>query len=585
MVLDTDQLINKIKQKSPNKQNLPKILLVIMPYWAPVLPPVGLARLKSFLQKRGYQIKIIDFIVKNEALEFYYGYFDVLKKCVPLKNRGNFKNIGHDVLRNHMMAHINYQNEQEYLELVKIVVYQSYYVKIADNYARELSQVIENYYKILEEYFRFLIEFEKPEVIGATVYRDTIAPTMLAFRMARKEYPHIKTVIGGGIFADSHMVGSPNFERLLEVTRHYIDKVIIGEGEILFLRYLQGELPAEQRVYTKEDINSQYIDLKDADPPDFSDLNIRKYSHLPGTASFSCKYKCSFCNEIRFRGEYRKRDIKEAVDEMVELNNAVELNNVNTGHQLFFMTDSLMNPILDELSDELIKRNTSLYYDGYYKVDNAAMDTEHTLKWRKSGLYRVRLGVESGSQNVLNLMRKGITVEQIRRTITSFALAGIKTTTYWVIGHPGETEEDFQMTLDLIEELKNTIYQAECNPFLYHYSGQNSSDEWKDKRKLLYPASARDMLIFDSWTLDLEPVREVAYKRMHQFEAHCRKLEIPNPYSFKEIFDADRRWQKIQKFAVPTMDAFNDEKKSINDNLNERTFAKQSFKDDGDFLL
>jgi hypothetical protein len=562
-----------------------RILLTVLPYWAPVLPPVGLGRLKSFLQSHGYEIRIVDLIVKNEALEFYYGYFDVLKRCIPGEKRGNFKNIGHDVLRNHMMAHLNYQDETEYIKLVKVLLYKSYYENVADCFIRELNEVLTRYYKTLEEYFLFLLEFEEPDVVGATVYRDTIAPTMFVMKLTKEKYPQIKTVIGGGIFADSHMKGSPNFERLLEATKDYIDKVIIGEGELLFLKYLRGELPEEQRVYTSGDINGQVLDMKDTLPPDFSGLNIRKYSHLPGTASFSCKYKCSFCNEVQFRGKYRERDTKEAVDEMLRLYEMVELNNVNSGHQLFFMTDSLLNPIIDDLANELIKRNTSLYYDGYYKVDDAAADINKTFLWRKSGLYRVRLGVESGSQEVLHLMRKGIKVEQIRTAVSGFALAGIKTTTYWVIGHPGETEADFQNTLNLVEELKNSIYQAECNPFLYHYCGQNSSDQWEAKRMLLYPEKAKDMLIFDSWTLDMEPVREVAYERMHRFCEHCKRLGIPNPYSFKEIFDADRRWQQLQKFAVPPLDEFGEGGKHIEDNLDKRIFAQNTIHEDGNFNL
>ncbi|MCP5108797.1 MAG: radical SAM protein [bacterium] len=561
------------------------ILLAVLPYWAPVLPPVGLGRLKRFLQPHGYNVKVVDLIVKNEALEFYYAYFGVLKECIPEEKRGNFKNIGHDVLRNHMMAHLNYKDENEYVRLMKIVIFKSYYVEVETSYIHRLNEIISTYYKALEEYFLFLLEFEEPGVVGITVYRDTLAPSMFVLKLTREKYPHIKTVIGGGLFADSHMEGSPNFERLLEVTVDYIDKIIIGEGELLFLAYLRGELPDSKRVYTREDIGGGFFDLKDAEPPDFSDLNIRKYSHLPGTVSFSCPYRCSFCNEAQYRGKYRKRDIKEAVGEMVTLYNAVELNNVNSGHQLFFMTDSLMNPIIADMADELIERNTSLYYDGYYKVDDAATNPDNTFRWRKSGLYRVRLGVESGSQKVLNMMQKGITVDQICKTVTNFALAGIKTTTYWVIGHPGETEEDFQKTLDLVEELKNSIYQSECNPFLYHYSGQNSSERWEEKRMLLYPEKSSDMLVFDFWTLDMEPLREEAYERMHRFVEHCKGLGIPNPYSFKEIFDADKRWEKLQKFAVPPMDKFGVEGDHIRDNLKERLLAKKTRSDQDDFNL
>lgn len=564
-----------------------KILLTILPYWAPVLPPVGLARLKSFLQPYGYEVKIVDLIVKNETLEFYYEYFDLLSKCIPEEKRGNFKNIGHDVLQNHMMAHLHYKDEKEYIELVKLLIYKSYYVEAGDAYAREFNKVIDGYYKILGDYFLFLLEFEEPDVVGATVYKHTLPATLYILKLLKEKYPHIKTVIGGGLFADTHMVGTPNFEKLLEHSKNYLDKIIIGEGELLFLKYLRGELPDDRRVYTLEDIGGEVVDLKEAMPPDFSDLNIRKYSHLPGTASFSCKYKCSFCNEAKFRGNYRKRDIKDTVDEMVKLHKMMELNNINSGHQLFFMTDSLMNPILTDLANELISRGLSLYYDGYYKVDNAVLDMNNTMLWRKSGLYRVRLGIESGSQKVLNLMHKGITREQIRGALTGFALAGIKTTTYWVIGHPGETEEDFQMTLDLLEELKNMIYQAECNPFHYYYSSQNSEDNWKDKRMLLFPEKASDMLMFDIWTLDIEPLREVAYERMHRFVEHCKRLGIPNPYTLKEIFDADRRWKRLQKFAVPPLDEFSEQKDCIRDNLNKRARATSTKKrrDNGGFNL
>lgn len=559
-----------------------RILLGVLPYWAPVLPPVGLARLKSFLTPYGYPVKVVDLIVKNETLEFYYGYFDTLAKYIPEEKRGNFKNIGHDLLQNHMTAHLNYTDEAKYIELMKIVIYKSYYVQVDDECVGELNAIITKYYSVLEEYFSFLLLIEKPDVVGLTVYRHTLPASMLVLKLTREKFPHIKTIVGGGLFADSHSPGTPAFDTLVEKTRDYVDKIVVGEGELLFLKYLRGQLPESQRVFTVEDVGGEFLDLKGAAVPDFSDLNIRKYSHMPGTASFSCPFRCSFCNEIKFRGAYRRRDIKEAVDEMIALSRMVELNNVNSGKQLFFMTDSLINQVITDLATELVKREESLYYDGYYRADNAAMNPENTLLWRKSGLYRVRLGVESGSQKILNLMSKGITVDQIRGAVTGLAMAGIKTTTYWVIGHPGETEEDFQMTLDLVAELKNMIYQAECNPFLYHYSGQNRSGEWEEKRQLLYPEWGRSMLVFDSWTLDMEPLREVAYQRMHRFVNHCKELGIPNPYTLKEIFDADNRWKKLHKFAVPTLEEFNESGEGIRDNKGERSLVKKIEDNDED---
>ncbi|MGD2090551.1 MAG: hypothetical protein PVH61_30545 [Candidatus Aminicenantes bacterium] len=72
-----------------------KILLTVLPYWSPIIPPVSIAALKSFLQAYGYQIKTVDIISKTESLKFYYAYFNVLKKYIPEEKRGNFFNIGH----------------------------------------------------------------------------------------------------------------------------------------------------------------------------------------------------------------------------------------------------------------------------------------------------------------------------------------------------------------------------------------------------------------------------------------------------------------------------------------------------------
>jgi hypothetical protein len=72
---------------------------------------------------------------------------------------------------------------------------------------------------------------------------------------------------------------------------------------------------------------------------------------------------------------------------------------------------------------------------------------------------------------------------------------------------------------------------------------------------------------------------------MHRFVNHCKKIGIPNPYSFKEIFDADKRWKKMQKFAVPPLGEFNAEGEKIQDNIKKRVFANTCRQDDGDFNI
>lgn len=573
------RMMNSISNKNCRDRRK-NILLAILPYWDPMIPPMGITTLKAFLQGHGYIVKTVDVIVKMESLDFYTNYFETLKKCIPEEKQGNFNNIGHDVLQCHMMAYQNYSDEMEYIDLVTELVYKSYYVEVEECYIKQLNQIMDDFYVMLRDYWLKLLAEEQPDVVGVTAYKCTVPASMFVLKMTREKYPHIKTLMGGGTFNETHAPDSPNFLALLDASKSYLDKIILGQGELLFLKYLRGELPEQQRVYSKADIEDEILDFHEQRLPDFSDLDMEKYPYLAATSSVSCLYQCSFCVASKVAGKYRIKDPSQTVNEMIKLYKQY-------GHQLFFMTDSLFNPVATDLAGEIIKSGVSLYYDAYFRVDDPSADIRNTLHWRRGGMYRVRLGAESGSPRILAEMNKQISVPQIKAAVSALAYAGIKTTTYWVIGHPGETEEDFQQTLDLVEELKDDTFQAECNYFLPHYSKQSSEEEWRKNIRLLYPERALDMLVFQYYTPapGMEPSREVTFKRVHRFEAHCRKLGIPNPYSYDQHVKADERWRRLHENAVPPLLDFMAKGKYIDENfaIKNVTYAKNKRIDDCDF--
>lgn len=523
-----------------------KILLTMLPYWTPLIPPQGIGMLKSYLTKYGYAVKCTDLNVDEQINNIYSSYFNTMREYIPSNKQGNFFNIGHDVLHNHMMAAIKYTDEKAYIDLVKELVYYTYYTEINDEQVNALNEYMKKFYLILEDIFIKLIEEEKPDVVGFSLFKGNLPATIFVAKLIRQRYPHIKLVTGGGAFADSHAVGSPSFEALVKETEDCIDLIMVGgQGERLFLTYLEGGFKGK-RIVTLKDAQLSPVPFEELDIADLSDFDISKYPYIAATASSSCPNKCSFCNASKYMGEFKRKNAKQVVDEMERIYKTY-------GNQLFFMTDSLLNPSIDELSEEFKRLEVPLYYDCYFRVDTESADLDNTFRWRRGGLYRTRMGIESGSQKILDLMDKKITVEQTKAALYGLASAGIKTTAYIVIGHPDETEEDFQMTLDLMEEMKDYIWQAEPNPFYYHYAGQFASDSWADKRMLLYSESARDMLVFDTWTLNCYPLREERYDRVHRFMMHCKKLGIPNPYSAKEIYDADERWKRLHQNAVPSV--------------------------------
>jgi radical SAM superfamily enzyme YgiQ (UPF0313 family) len=564
--------------ENPGKE---KILLAFLPYWTPYIPPQGVTTLSAFLKKRGYKVTVVDPNMGANFRLVYDKYFDTLREFIPDSKRGNFFNIGHDVLFNHMMHHLHREDRKEHLELVKEIVYKTYYTELDGRQLICLDEVLDLFFKLLQDYLIDLLEKEKPTVFGSTAYYGTLPASIFAFKLIKEKYPHIKTAVGGGSFADHLMAGSPNFERFVAKTEGYIDKIFIGQGQILFFKWLQGELDDSRRVYTSTDIGGETTDISSGcDVPDLSDLKAREYIFMATTGSRSCPYSCGFCNVKKFWGKHRVKNVKQTVAEM-------KLLYKKYGNQLFFLYDALLNPFITDLACEFIKSDTSLYYVGYLKACDAGCDINNTMLWRRGGFYRARLGVESGSQRVLNLMNKGITVEQIKRNISSLAYAGIKTTAYWLIGYPGETEEDFRMTLDIVEELKNDIWESECNPFNYFYSGQQREDEWSAKRVSLYRGSATDRLITQTWTLDIEPQREEVYRRVSRFVQHCDKLGIPNPYSIREIYEADERWKKLHKNAVPSIAEIRDNNYYVDEckKLDDVQFAQSHMEEGGDFDL
>jgi len=525
-----------------------KILLLLLPFWDPQIPPLGIACLKSHLVQHGCTVKGSDANVEIKFREIYDQYFAYLQKHVPENKRGNIFNIGNQVLRNHLTAHINYEDENAYIKLVKILVEKTFFYEFTDENARHLNQLINEFYTRLREYLLPLLSREKPDVLGLSVYGDTLGPSLFAFRLAREHFPSIKNVMGGGIFADQLAPGSPELDYFIEKTDHYIDKIIIGEGEGLFLRYLKGELDESQKVYIIGDMPETIVDISAAEIPDFRDFQLEYYPHLAHYGARSCPFQCKFCSETINWGKYRKKNVAQTVKEFVKLYE-------RHSHQLFLMTDSTLNPIATALAQEVVKSGYAFYWDGFLRAEKNVCNAENTLLWRRGGFYRAKLGLESGSQRVLDLMNKGITVEQSEMALASLAYAGIKTTTFWLFGYPGETEVDFQMTLDFVERCKDNIYEADCNAFNYYLTGQANSEEWRkdDKDILLYPEWARDMLITQIYILDCEPLREEAYKRLNRFVEHCNKLGIPNPYSLSDVYKADERWKRLHKNAVPPL--------------------------------
>jgi len=569
----------------PEVSTREKIVLALMPFGVPLMPPLGISCLKTYLQQHRYtNVKTVNFLVAPGIQDEYAAYFRTLGEGFTGDEgavTGNYYyDRGHNVLNNHMMAYLNHNDEEKYIHLVKQLIYTHFFITVDEPLVRRLHGVVERFYHRFERLLARFLEDEKPDVLGLSVSRDGLPASLFAFRVAREKFPHTRTVMGGSVFFDYLAPGTPGFELFLESTRGSIDKIIIGEGELLLLKLLQGKLPRGRRVYGAADIGGEILDLETAGIPDFSDFDLSYFPYLGAYTSRSCPYQCSFCAETLGWGKYRKKSARQVASELQELHGLYD-------RQLYFMGDSLLNPIITPLARELVKDDRSLYWDGYLRVDRHACDPEKTMLWRRGGFYRARMGLESGSQRILDMMDKQITVEQTKKAISALAYAGIKTTTFWVVGHPGETEDDFQLTLDLLETLKDDLYEAFCIPFTYNLIGQAKSDEWRRTNTSipLYPEDAVDVLFIQAWTMDCKPSREETNRRSLRFIRHLKKLGIPYPHIFSEVIAAEERWKTLHENAVPSQAEFMERSRYIDENkqIHPLMFVRNTLQDDSDF--
>lgn len=529
-----------------------KIVLMQLPYWTPLIPPQGIARLKTFLNKNGYtNVNLYEPNVDKDFKDIYELYFTYVKSFVPEFYQGNIYDNGHDLLRNHFMSYLDRDRISDYFNLINLFFKQTYLIELTNTQLEKLDLLVEKYFSVFRDYVKNMLEKDNPDVLGLSVHSGNLPSSILAFKMAKEFNKGILNIMGGSIYAAELAVNTPDFNFFVEVSEKYIDKIVIGHGEKVLLDILSNNKNSDKRVLGFLDKNYEPISVKDFEKPDIESFDLTKFPMLTGYVSKSCPNSCSFCNEKAFFGNYEQRDIRTAANDVVEVHRKYNKN-------LFYMLDVFMNDVIDEFTDTLIDYNLPIYFDCYLKVSDRVSEVENTIKWRKGGLYRVRIGVESGSQRLLDMIGKNIKVEQTKATLASLAYAGIKTTAYMVVGLPGETEDDIQKTLDFIDEVKDNLYQVEPHLFRYFYTGQANSDEWAATRKLVYPEHYKDTLITQTWWPGDNPSREVAIERLCRIVEHCKRLGVINPYTAYDKYKADMRWKSLHFNSVPSIAESND---------------------------
>lgn len=521
----------------PNGKNN-KVFLIKPPYFTPWTPPLGIAILKTYLNEHGYNAQCVDFNVDPELWGMHHKYFTILRSLEDVSINDGYSKLWW-ILNAHMLAYVNTNGDAAKCTRVVETVVPLYGISIEPKVIEALLPLVDKFFKRLD-YLVDRSNLAEFSVVGTSTYTTSLAASLFILKKLKQQYPHIKTVMGGGVFADDLALGSDNLDTLIR-EYDYVDNIILGEGELLLLKTLNGEFNGK-RVVSIKDLGSTTLGMKEIPIPDFSDLNLEDYYHLTIEGARSCPFQCSFCSETIQWGDYRKKPIDQFVDQVMTLSQQYQNNS-------FFMGDSLMNPYINPFATTLIERKANVLYDGYLRADKPVTNRKFVKLWADSGCYRVRLGIESAASRVLDSMDKMTTPKVISDVLKTLANGGIRTTTYWIVGFAGETESDFQETLDFVREHHRYIYELEAHPYYYYPYGQVGSRFHQCFS--LYPDEITDIIKFKVWEIvDSNPTREERYDRLRRFSALAGDLGLPNIYTMAERYQAEDRWHALYPLAA-----------------------------------
>jgi len=296
-----------------------------------------------------------------------------------------------------------------------------------------------------------------PDILGVSCLTGPmILDGLIVTKKAKDLFGNAITTIWGGIH--------PSLLPEQTLMNRYIDIVVIGEGEHTFLELLTA-LKEKKKLkdvkgigYKKNGriiLNEKRPLIKNLDElPELAWNRVKAKKYLryetPLLTSRGCPHRCAFCynqkfNERKWRGMSAERVLRE-----IEY-----LESIHPIKRLKFYDDNLT---ADRKRFFAIIEGIPLDYPLFIETRVDYINNEFINKIKKFSDPYLFIGVESGSPSMLKKMQKDITIPQIKYAFNLLNKNNINTTASFMIGLPGETMEEVQMTLKLVDKINPTRY-------------------------------------------------------------------------------------------------------------------------------
>jgi len=365
----------------------------------------------------------------------------------------------------------------------------------------------------------------QPDIVGVTSATLTYGPALEIVKTTKEVCPNCLTVLGGPhvTVMDEHALNE----------QPAADVIVRGEGEQTMLEL--ANLKSKANLKNLSEVagvtfrkNGQIIrtpdrpfiqDIDSLPRPAYRHFQLSNYkisgkTYLPVITSRGCPFQCTFCLVSRMCGKrFRARSPKKVVDELEWLRDTYEADAFSFYDDTFTFDKKRAREICHEMKN----RNVDLPWDCRTRVDQVTR--ELLAEMRDANCQLVHFGIESGSQKMLDTMKKGTTVEQNEKAIRWAKEVGLSFAISVVIGYPGETPELLMQTIDFIRKTRpDYVYMCVAIPYpgteLYNLLkdlGWVTSKEWKNYDE------QNPTQVFRNPLLSSEKIEEVRKKFYDQF--------------------------------------------------------------------
>ena len=315
--------------------------------------------------------------------------------------------------------------------------------------------------------FQEALRIHRPKIVAIVEDDFNFLTKMCLTRMREVAFQMIADARKVGARVIAH--GSDATDRAIEYLRQGCEFVLVGEAEYTLLHVVrairdggdasnlpgvtslrrsgsQEVLQKQPRAATRQ-FNGYPVPARDL-------IDVKKYrdAWLAAHGTFSlnliasrgCPFQCNWCAKPIFGDSFHARPADEVAEEIRELKERYGASHLWFADDIF----ALNRHWTQQFAREVEKRNCRVPFKIQARADLLTAETVKALK--RAGCAEVWMGVESGSQKILDAMDKGLLVEEVVSAREELQREGIKACYFLQFGYPGETWQDIQKTIALV---------------------------------------------------------------------------------------------------------------------------------------